>query len=152
KYLVLFQHLLEVFLVVAVTAATWQVSGSRRQALIAGILLAIDLPTLGNSNLVLTETLFTAALAATLWLLWRGSRQPEQGWTSFVLPGLTAGMATLIRPIGLYFFIPVTVYLFSTTSRSRLRAVAGFIAGFACLPLLWAGRNYRETGHFAVAS
>jgi hypothetical protein len=153
EYLVIFQHLLQVFVAVATAAAALRVSRSRRQALIAGILLSIDLPTLESANLVLSETLFTITLAAVLWLLWSGSQIPERPLTgSLFLCGLLAGASVLIRPISLYFVLPASCYLFLTRKRSRFRTLLAFTAAFACLPLLWATRNYRETGRFTVSS
>ncbi len=69
RYLVIFQHLMLALLAVATAAAAFEVSGSRRLALLAGILLSIDLPMLEAGNMILTETMFTVSFAAALWLL-----------------------------------------------------------------------------------
>ena len=152
-YLIIFQHLLQVFVAVATAAAAFRIFRSRRQALIVGILLSIDLPTLESADSILSETFFTITLAAALWLLWSASQKPEKPLTgSLFLSGLLAGASVLIRPISLYFFLPVAVYLWLIRRRSRLRAVVGFTTAFAFFPLLWAARNYHETGRFTVTS
>lgn len=153
RYLVLLQHLMLVILTMATAAAAFQVSSSRRQTLIAGVLLSIDLPMLAAANAILSEILFTVILTAALWLLWTGSRASEQPWSGrLVLSGLLTGASVLIRPISLFFFLPVALYLILARRQSRLRAVLAFTLAFACFPLMWATRNYRESGSFAVSS
>ena len=153
QYLVLLQHLMQVLLTVATAAFAFRFTGGRRQALITGILLSVDLPMLEAANTILTETLFTVTLAAGLWLLWTGSRQPEQPWTGrLFLSGLLTGASVLIRPVNMFFFFPAAVYLLLVLKRFRLRAVLGFATAFACFPLMWAARNYHETGYFTVSS
>lgn len=153
RYLVMFQHLMLALLAVATAAAAFQVSRSRRQALLAGILLSIDLPMLEAANTILTETMFTVTFAAALWLLWTGSRQPEQPWMGRLLvSGLLAGASVLIRPIGVFFFLPAALYLLLAGKRFRLRAALVFTVAFACFPLMWATRNYHKAGYFQVSS
>lgn len=154
KYLVLFQHLLQMFLAVATSAATFALSGSRRQTLIVGILLSIDLPMLEAANYIMTETMFTAFLAGSLWLLWTGSTQTKKhGIQRLLVSGLLAGGTALIRPIGIFFFLPAAAYLLLVLPRRlKLRGAVAFVATFAFLPLMWGGRNYRETGFFTVSS
>src|SRR6478752_6991462 len=73
KYLILFQHLLRVLIIVATAAFAFQLSGSRRQAVLVGVLLSLDLPFLRSANNIMTEVVFTLALAIALKLLWTGS-------------------------------------------------------------------------------
>lgn len=153
EYLVLFQHLLQVLLVIGTTAAVFQISGSRKQAWLAGILFSIDLPTLESTNLVLSETLFTICFGIALWLIWSGSRAADQSHIARIaLSGLLAGASVLIRPISLYFIFPAIVYLLLAGSRFRFLRVLVFTAAFACFPFLWATRNYHQTDHFTISS
>ncbi|HEY6968213.1 MAG TPA: glycosyltransferase family 39 protein [Candidatus Angelobacter sp.] len=153
KYLVLLQHLLHVLLATATTAAAFKLTGSRRPALIAGILVSIDLPMLDAANHIITDISFTTILTIVLWLLWTGSRQSEARWSNrLFFSGLLAGAATLIKPINQFFFLPVIIYLLATRKRSRLWAVICFVLPCLCLPFLWAARNYREAGYFGVTS
>jgi hypothetical protein len=154
KYLVVLQHMMQVVLTVATAAAAFHIFASRRQTILVGILLAIDLPMLSAANTVLTETLFTVTLTAVLWLLWTGSKSKQSGpligWVG--TSGLLAGAAVLIRPIGLYFFLPATAYLLLTRKQFRLRSVLTFVVAFSCFPLLWAARNYHQSGFFSASS
>src|SRR5262249_13522847 len=118
KSLVFFQHLMLVALTVGTVIVAFRLSGSRRQAIIAGILLVIDLPILEAANYVLTEAFFTVVLAAALWLLWTASREKqESSSTRLLLSGMLAGASVLIRPVALYFFVPAAAYLVLTRSR-----------------------------------
>ena len=151
KYLVLLQHLLAVLLAVATAAAAFHIFGSRRLALIAGILLAIDLPTLESTNLILSETLFTLTLALFLWLLWTATGQDEPLTGRLFICGLLGGASVLIRPVSSYLFLPAAAFLLLVMRRFKLATVRTFVCAFAVLPFLWAARNYQETGYFAAS-
>src|SRR5215813_12622346 len=151
KYLVILQHLMQVALIVATVIVAFKLSGSGGLALIVGIIFLIDLPMLEAANHILTETFFTVVFASALWLLWTGSMPPEgRRWNRLLFSGLLAGASVLIRPVALYFFVPAAVYLL--LAKGRLRSVFIFVAAFACFPLLWAARNYHQTGYFTVSS
>ena len=153
KALVFFQHLMLAGLTAATVIVAFRLSGSRRQATIAGILLVIDLPILEAANYVLSEAFFTVVLVVALWLLWTASSQSKgPSSTRLMLSGILAGGSVLIRPVALYFFVPAAAYLILTRNRFKLRSVITFLAAFAVLPALWAARNYHETGYFTVSS
>jgi hypothetical protein len=153
KYLIILQHLLLVLLVVGSSAATFQLFKSRRQTLLVGLLLSIDLPLLEAANAVLTDIFFASVFGIALWLLWAASSKPRQiSIERLLISGVVAGAAVLIRPVGLYFFAPAAAYLLLACGRRRFRAALAFTIAFGCFPLAWAVRNYHETGLFAVAS
>ena len=153
KSLVFFQHLMLAGLTAATIIVAFRLSGSRRQAIIAGIVLVIDLPILEAANYVLTEAFFTVVLAIALWLLWTASRQTEgSSAIRLLLSGILAGGSVLIRPVAMYFFVPAAAYLMLGRRPFKLRFVVTFLTAFAVLPLLWAARNHHETGYFTVTS
>lgn len=152
KYLVLCQHLMRALIALAVVTFAFRISHSRKSALIAGVLYCIDLPTLESANSILTEMLFTTILTIIFLLLWNESRNQHEHWTRAVVIGLLCGAAALIRPIGIFFFLPATVYLWLVRERFRIRASLVFVMSFACLPLLWMARNYHQTGYFIFSS
>jgi len=152
KYLVIFQHLLRIIIIFATSAFAYRLTGSRTRSLLVGILLCLDLPTLDAANTVLTELPFTAVLLLVLWLLWKESENSAMPWTFSILSGFLTGAATLIRPVGMFFFLPAAAYLLLVRRSFRFRAGLSFILAFACLPLLWAARNYSQTGYFTVSS
>ncbi|MBZ5523744.1 MAG: hypothetical protein LAP21_16040 [Acidobacteriia bacterium] len=152
KYLIVFQHLLRILIVLATTAFAFHLSGSRRQALLTGILLCIDLPMLKFTNSILTETVFTALLAATLWLLWAESEVSPKSGMRPGAAGLLSGLSALVRPVSIFFFVPAAAYILLIRRGSGLRAALSFLLAFLVLPLAWASRNYHESGYFTVAS
>ncbi|HXW14044.1 MAG TPA: phospholipid carrier-dependent glycosyltransferase, partial [Terriglobia bacterium] len=152
EYLVVFQHLLRVGVILAASAVALSLTRSYRQAVLTAVLLCIDLPLLDAANSVLSEMPFTVVLSLCLWLLWRDAGDAERPWPWSILYGLLCGAAVLIRPVVLFFFVPAAIYLFLARRRRRWQAVLIFLVAFALLPLLWAERNYRETGYFTVSS
>jgi len=149
KYVVIFQHLIRVLIVVATSAFALHVTRSRRQALIAGVFLCIDLPMLEAANAIMTEILFTAILLSTMWLLWTRS---QAAWNNWIPPGLLAGISVQIRPVGLFLFVPATIYLLLMRHTSKAKAILGFLVAFSLFPAAWAARNYYQTGYFTVSS
>jgi hypothetical protein len=152
KYLIAFQHLLRVLIVLATAVFAFRLTGSRRLSLWAGLLLCIDLPMLKSANSVLTEIMFTVVLGVVLILLWHESKHAQSPGLLLLVSGLLAGAFVLIRPVGLLFFLPGAVYLMLVRRPYKFRAALIFVLSFLCIPLLWATRNYRQTGYFTVSS
>jgi hypothetical protein len=152
QYLILLQHLLRVAVILATCIFAWWLTGSRRQAFLAALAMCLDLPFLRYTNYIMTETLFTVVLSAVLLLLWLESKDMQRPGLRCVATGFLAGALVLIRPIALFFFVPVAAYLLLTRKSHKLRAAVVFVAAFACTPMLWAARNYHGTGYFTVSS
>lgn len=152
RYLVIFQHFLRVLVVLATAVFAFRLTGNRRLALLAGLFLCIDLPMLKAANSVLTEIMFTVVLGVGLMLLWHESNQTDVSKFRLVVSGLLAGACVLIRPVGLLFFLPAALYLLFVRRDYKFRSAAIFVISFVCIPLLWATRNYRQTGYFTVSS
>ena len=152
QYLILFQHLLRAGLILATCGFAWWLTGSRRQSILAGLVFCIDLPFLRFTNYIMTETLFTLVLSALVFLLWLESKDMDRPGLRCLTCGLLAGGLVMIRPIALFFFIPVAAYLLLIRKSHRLLAAVAFSAAFICIPMLWAARNYHQTGYFTVSS
>jgi len=150
KYLILFQHLLRVLIIVATAAFAFQLSGSRRQAVLVGVLLSIDLPFLRSANNIMTEVVFTLALGIALKLLWTGSMKLSGRMVRSLAAGVICGAAVMIRPVSIFLFVPVAIYLGMV--RREWRAAAAFCVAFLCLPLAWAVRNDLRAGYLGVSS
>lgn len=128
----------------------------RRTALVATIIAAV-LPTfIAFSVLILSETLFAAALLASLIALARLVRANETGQSNASRfgwafgSGLLIGAATLVRPTWLLIG-PGFVALFVLLSRERARVTvqgAVLLAGLVLSLTPWTIRNALVTGHF----
>ena len=125
-------------------------------ALLASVLLALDLNSLGFSLLVLTEALFTFFLTAFVFVLamvlQRGPLGERQGWKSAMLAGLLLAVATHMRPISYYLVIPVIVVWFvwgwiqKWDRRVLVTNLLAFLIPFLILVGGWQVRNYMQTG------
>jgi hypothetical protein len=146
--IVVVQHLLGIGLVLGVYLMTRRVTGSRRGAFLAGLLMACDVDTIHYANKVLSETLFTCVLFALFALLVqikrRGATMPL-----IIAVGAIAGALVLIRPVALFYFVIVGLFLAWT---ENFRRVVTFAAAALVIPLAWGVRNYVETDVFTIAS
>jgi len=139
---IVFQHLLNAALAVAIYLLVMRRLGSRFIALTAAILFAIDVPTLHYANKILTETLFTAILFIVFALVLYARKLP--------LAGLLTGALVLIRPVAILYFVVVMICL--ALRRVRLRTIAIYLVLALVLPLGWELRNLHHTGVFTISS
>ena len=115
---IVFQHLLNVALAVAIYLFVMRRLGDRFVAIGAAILFAIDTPTLHYANKILTETLFTALLFVVFALVVYARKLP--------LAGLLTGVLVLIRPVAIAYFVVVALCLL--LRRVPLRTIAIYVA------------------------
>jgi len=139
---IVFQHLLNAALAVAIYIVMIRRLGSRFIAVTAAILFAIDVPTLHYANKILTETLFTAILFIVFALVVYARKLP--------LAGVLTGMLVLIRPVAILYFVVVMICL--ALRRVRLRTIAAYVVLALLLPLGWQLRNLHHTGVFTISS
>jgi hypothetical protein len=139
---IVFQHLLNVALAVAIYLFVMRRLGDRFVAIAAAILFAIDTPTLHYANKILTETLFTALLFIVFALAVCARKLP--------LAGVLTGVLVLIRPVAIAYFIAVALCLL--LRRVPFRTIAIYIALALLLPAGWGLRNLHHTGVFTISS
>jgi hypothetical protein len=139
---IVFQHLLNIALAVAIYRFTMHRLGDRFVAIGAAILFAIDTPTLHYANKILTETLFTALLFVLFALVVYARKLP--------LAGVLTGVLVLIRPVAIAYFVVVALCLL--LRRIPLRTIAMYVALALVLPIGWGLRNLHHTGVFTISS
>lgn len=137
--IVVFQALLGGLSVLGVGWLGWRWFGWLVGVIAAG-LLAIDVPSLFYSGLVMSETLFAALVVLAVVL-------HERGWLS--LTGLALGTAALVRPVGLILILP---FAFAAIRRHGWTRAIRLIAAFVLLPALWCGRNWLHYHRFSFGS
>ncbi len=93
------------------------------------------------TSAALTEVPFTFWLMAGLYLLARKHPLAAGGCLS---------VATLIRPAGIYLFIPLSIWLLWREKKTL--PVLVFIITANLLPLAWCTRNYVKTGYFTFTT
>ncbi|NJL33504.1 MAG: hypothetical protein HC893_06170 [Chloroflexaceae bacterium] len=137
---------------------------SHRAGVMAAVLAAVFLPYASYASQLLSETLFTFLMAATL-LLAEAARRRDLDWRWLLMCGMVWALATLTRPISLFALpLGVGLVLFSgllrriirqpaveaLPPRRRLIGAVALVAGFVLLLAPWSLRNYAVHGHFIL--
>src|SRR5262249_42891019 len=127
-------------------------------ALLACLVAAVSPPFIALSVMLLSETVFAAALLASLLgltKLVRFAPITEIAWRPAlvaVFAGLLCGAATLVRPTWLLVG-PAFTAVYVLRARDRLRGLLYavlLLSGLAIALAPWTIRNFRVTGHFVV--
>jgi len=116
--------------------------------LTALLILALDFAVVQQSNLLLTETLFTVLVVASALGLLKGLHSGRLAFSA--VGGLLLGLGVLTRPIGLYLpfvLLPASWYLGRHLKRRQhLGVLVAFALSFGLTVGPWVGRNYALTG------
>ncbi|HYM61226.1 MAG TPA: hypothetical protein VEZ11_10065 [Thermoanaerobaculia bacterium] len=147
----IFQHLLNLALTVAIYVVTKRATGSRFAAVAAGVVFAADPASIHYANKVLTETFFTAALFAAF-LLVLSIVRGRISTARIIVAGLLLGALVLIRPVAVAWFVVVAAMFAFTLRVNRVRLIALFLASALPLPIAWGLRNRYHTGVFTISS
>jgi len=150
--LVLVQHALCVLLIVAVAAIALRIADNLVVTLIAASALSLDLATLRIANLLLTEITSTALIALAGWTLYQGMRQRANRVLLSAAAGALGGCAALVRPVGILYFVPLSICLLLELKRRALVPILVLVTSFLLLPLLWAARNFVEADYFGIST
>lgn len=121
-----------------------------RAGIVAASIAAVYPPLAWMSAYVLSETLFSlVALSAVIVLdaTMRRARTHRAGGAGMLTAGLLAGLATLVRPVML-FFLPLA--LLWVLRRGRPALAVAFLAAALAVILPWTARNYRVYDRFVL--
>lgn len=145
------QHALHVALIGAFVLFA-RSTGVGRGATIAAALWLIAEP-YGRwaANHIVSETLFSVAVFAIVWLVTVGT---GFSLSRAALLGTLCAAATLIRPIAILFCIPVAIFGVRRPSASLRAGVSAALVLIACAlapPAAWAARNAHHTGIFTLS-
>src|SRR6266480_3104565 len=152
QYLILLQHGLCLLIAVAVTDMAFRISRNSLIALTAASVLSFDLAPIRAANTLLTETAFTFLIGLVCWILYRATLNQAGNVPASVSAGLLGGCAVLFRPVGVLYFVPLSIYLFLVLRRRALRPVLVFSASFLLIPLLWITRNYLQADYWGIST
>lgn len=119
--IVFVQVLLSSATCILVISLTHKLVGSWKPAILAGAILAVDIPSIVLSNCLLTETLFTFVLTLSILELIIYFKQGERMFQLFS-SGVLMGLSVLCRPIAflLPFFIIILFFLFSKETKINI--------------------------------
>ena len=139
------QHLLAVITAIAIFLVTERMTGRWRAGLAAQILFSLTPAVRIFAHQYMSDILEAAVVLATILAVMLAARG-SMIWAA--VAGLLSGYATLVRPIALFWFLPLALIL---AWRAR-RAAAVFLAAALVLPGGWMLRNYGATGVATISS
>ncbi len=114
---------------------------NEKVAEMAAFLLAIDIPNILFSSLIMSETLLLLFLILGTFLLFQ---------RKFFFSGITFALAALTKPIALYLFIPISLFLLLL--KEKIKSTLFFLFAFFLLISIWMVRNYGYYRVFAFTS
>jgi len=123
-------------------------------ASLAALLVALSPNLVFLSTKLVTETLFTLLLVATILLLNRF--RVLHRWRDLVAAGVGSGLLILTRPIATYFPLLIALYLLILALKGRrttlLVAPLVLLAAASVVVVPWAIRNGRLTGRYVIST
>lgn len=143
---IVLQHLLCVALTAAVFLFTERVVGRLLPAFLAAMLFGLFPPLASSAHQYMTEILTALLVLVTIVVFWKAVRGKSHWWAAGA--GLLTGCTTLVRPIAVYWFVPLAIVLFF----GARRVVLTFLLASMALPGGWKLRNYRTTGEPVISS
>jgi hypothetical protein len=123
--------------------------GAGAWAWLAALLYGLEPVALAHSPLILTEPLFGFLVMLGLYFLLRAGEEGRPARAAAA--GFLLSLATLVRPISLYLWIPLCAALVWPWRRGQ-RALAALALGACLLPAAWCARNQRLFGSFSFSS
>lgn len=133
---------------------------NRRAALLAGLLIAVDLAsvcyTAGLNAEALSNLLFTASLLTLVVYL------QERRWRAILLSAVWLSLSSLARPTSVYFWVPAGLILYVLSrpatrlgppdaARRWWQHYAAYVAICLSVILAWSARNYVYRGLFTFS-
>jgi hypothetical protein len=151
EYLIRLQHAFCVLIVVGASAVAWRYIG-HRAALVTAVVLSVDFATLRIANLLMTEITSSVLIAGAAWATYHAMTKPQNAVRASAFAGLLGGCGALVRPVGIFYLVPMSLCLILAQKRRALGPVLVLIAAFLLFPLLWATRNYIQAGYFGLST
>ncbi|MDX3001195.1 glycosyltransferase family 2 protein [Kribbella solani] len=148
---VIVQHLVGLFLGVAIYALARRLTVYRWLAAVAAAPILLDAYQVQIEQNIMAETTFDMILVAFLWLL---LAKGVPGWRRAGVIGLLVGSAFAVRAIGMVLLIAVVIYLvvvgnaWRTRRMDVVRRTVAAIAGFGIVFAAYVGYYRAETGRW----
>lgn len=148
--------IMQIFISLGTIIATYSIASklwSSKIAILAAFLLSLDIPSFINSQLVLTDTLFTFVLSLTVLVGFYIVKEPAHLIVRALTYGFLLSLATLIRPLTYYAIFPAVMAFivvwrlqFLLSWRRIMIATIAVIIPWSILIGGWQLRNYLRTG------
>ena len=119
---------------------------NQKIARLAALLVAIDIPSIYFSSVIMTETLFSTLLVLGIFLF---MKREITTW-NYLLSGFIFSLAILCRPIAI--FLPLLLLTIMLARTETLKKIAIFLFATYFLAGLWSYRNYKTFDTFQLSS
>lgn len=121
-------------------------------AICAGLLLALDFVVALHEAYIGTEAVFLFVFVAGLYVFCLGLKSMR--YRHFALAGIIFGVAALVRPVGIYYFVPPALLMlgFGLRQRPVFRTGVVFLLASLLVPALWMSRNAQVAGSWAFTT
>lgn len=103
------------------------------------------------SNYIITEILFATLITTCFYLLWTEAIRSSPRILNVCLAATLSGFAVLVRPAGLFLFLPVLIFILYSFPKRRLLHAGIFLLIFAMAPTVWMVRNHSHIGRYTVS-
>lgn len=151
-YLIIAQHAFCILLVIGVAAFGFQITGCTVLVLVAAAVLSLDLATLRIANMFMTEIAATVLISLIVWTMYLSLMRERGRSLACVIAGFLGGCSVLVRPVGIFYFIPLVLCLFIAFKRRALKPAFLLTVSFLLLPGLWSMRNFSEGKYFGIST
>ncbi|MEF2230169.1 MAG: hypothetical protein V3571_04510 [Pseudodesulfovibrio sp.] len=147
---VLLQHLLA--LGMALLVAGWSAPRfGNGVALATGALASLNFLLCLYPNFLLSEILFASLTTGAILALGCAFEAPSSALRPVIVAAILSSGAALVRPIGVYFFLPACLALLLCLPGRRVAPTLAFLVVFALAPSAWMARNHTLTGQFTLS-
>jgi 4-amino-4-deoxy-L-arabinose transferase-like glycosyltransferase len=148
---ILFQICLSLLSVLLVYRICMLVSGNYSIASIAGLLYAIDIHSIYVSNLLLTDTLCTLVLLASVYFFIKSLKKPSISY--IIVSAVFMGLTCIIRPVTILYPLVILLLLFLFSQQplaSKIKQSVIFILIAYVFTAAWAYRNHKLYDHWSL--
>ncbi len=152
-YAVIFFQLIIGSLNCVLTYKIGEIIFDKKTALLAGFIMAVEYFSILLCNQLLTDTLFVFLFMVHVYFLVRFLKQ-DYNW-DLIYSGCFLGLATLCRPVSVYFFIfilGIFFLYFRKNLKTGMLRYTMIISAFFIIIIPWMVRNYTVSNKFFVSS
>lgn len=104
------------------------------------------------SDYIIAEILFATLITSCFCLLWTESSKQSPRALNIALAAALSGFAVLVRPAGLFLYLPVIIFILCCFPRRRMLHAGIFLLIFAVAPTFWMIRNHSHIARYTVSS
>lgn len=125
---------------------------SLKIANISVLISALSLNLLNSSFFILTESLFLPFFLIFMFNFLKFFSENNYNYKYLIISSIFLGLATLTRPLSLYFFIIIFFVFFKKNITSNLKSLSIFLIIFSIILSPWCIRNYKLFDNYSLTN